>query len=250
MLFCRQLTPTLRTPVTWVLISTLWLTGCASSSSLSSSDKADASSAYTRLGIAYLEKNNLTRALDALDRADELDAHNAKTLQALALVYQRQGEDKLAAEYFRKALDADADFTRARNNYAAFLYQRDAFKQACKQLERAAKDTKYEHRAKLFANLGQCYAALDEPQKARQSLVRAGKIDPRSARSALLLAKLERDQGNHDQAWAALQRFLKLATPTRDALSMAAELARERGDNTLAADYQRQLEQLERTNGS
>ncbi|MDN6296647.1 MAG: type IV pilus biogenesis/stability protein PilW [Halomonas sp.] len=247
MRFRQPLARTFCTPAIWVLISTLWLTGCASSSSLSTIDKPDANSAYTRLGVAYLEQNNLSRALHALDRARELDAGNPETLQALALVYQRQGEDTLASDYFQKALEADADFTRGRNNYAAFLYQRGAYKRACQQLETASQDAQYAHRARLFTNLGQCYMALDDTQRARESLVRASTIDPRHASSYFYLARLELAQGNHVQARAALQRFFKLARPTREALDMAVTLARARGDDTLAADYQRQLERM---NGS
>lgn len=247
MLFRRPLTRTCRMPVTWVLVSTLWLTGCASSSTLSTTARPDAGSAYTRLGVAYLEQNNLPRALNALDRAQELDANNPETLQALALVYQRQGEDALAAEYFQKALDAGADFTRARNNYAAFLYQRGDYKNACQQLETASEDAQYEHRARLFTNLGQCYIALDETRRARESLVRASKIDPRHASSYFYLAKLELSQGNNARAWPPLQRFFKLSRPTRDALEMAVTLARARGDNALAADYQQQLARMNGT---
>lgn len=247
MLFRRSLARTFHMPVTWVLVSTLWLTGCASSSSFSTTDQPDASSAYTRLGVAYLEQNNLPRALNALDRANELDANNPETLQALALVYQRQGEDVLAAEYFQKALATGADFTRARNNYAAFLYQQGDYQRACAQLETASKDAQYEHRARLFTNLGQCYIALDETRRARESLVRASNIDPRHASSYFYLAKLEFTQGNNARAWPPLQRFLTLARPTREALEIAVALARARGDNALAADYQ---QQLERVNGT
>lgn len=247
MRFRRPLACTLRTPVTWVLISTLWLTGCASSSSLSGVDNPDANSAYTRLGVAYLEQDNLSRALHALDRAKELNPDRPDTLQALALVYQRQGEDALAAEYYQKALKADPDFTRGRNNYAAFLYQRGDYKPACKQLEKASQDAQYAHRARLFTNLGRCYAALDDTQRARDSLRRAGTIDPRHASSYFYLARLELAQGNHAPARAALQRFLKLAKPTREALEMAVTLARARGDDALAADYQRQLERMNGT---
>ncbi|GAB2712538.1 type IV pilus biogenesis/stability protein PilW [Halomonas garicola] len=240
-MLCRRPLPRIaQAPAILALFGTLWLSGCASSL-LSSPDTPEAGSAYTRLGLAYLEQNNLKRALNALDRAEELDPGNPETLQALALVYQRQGENDLAAEQFKKALAANTDFTRARNNYAAFLYQQGNYQRACQQLETAAKDPQYEHRARLFTNLGQCYTARDQTQRARESLVRASKIDPRHARSYWLLAQLEYRQGNHARAWAPLQRFLRLGRPTREALEMAAELALERGDSELAGKYRRQL---------
>lgn len=57
------------------------------------------------------------------DRALEIAPDNAEALQAIALVYQRQGESDLADQHFQRAIDTAPDFTRARNNYAAFLYQ-------------------------------------------------------------------------------------------------------------------------------
>lgn len=242
-MFCRRQLPCLcHAPAVLVFCTALWLTGCATSSSLSSSKRPDAGSAYTRLGLAYLEQNNLQRALNALDRAEQLNPDSPETLQALALVYQRQGEDDLAARQFQQALEADADFTRARNNYAAFLYQQGQYQRACEQLKIAAQDTKYAHRARLFTNLGQCYAALDQIQRARDSFIRAGEINPRQARSHWLLARLEFSQGHHDRAWPALQRFLQLGRPTQKALEMAVELARERGDTRLAERYRRRLD--------
>ncbi|MFW7344235.1 tetratricopeptide repeat protein, partial [Pollutimonas sp. H1-120] len=89
--------------------------------------------AYAQLGVAYLERDNLPRALSALDRALELDARHPEALQAIALVYQQQGERDLANRYFQQALSASPSFTRARNNYAAFLYQQGRYPEACEQ---------------------------------------------------------------------------------------------------------------------
>lgn len=154
-----------------VLAGSLLLAGCATSGQGISDDaNPDAAEAYTQLGVAYLERDNLPRALNALDRALELDPRHPEALQALALVYQQQGESDLANRYFQQALNAAPSFTRARNNYAAFLYQQAQFSQACEQLEIASQDAQYANRAQLFTNLGQCYLAIDEFDKARERL--------------------------------------------------------------------------------
>ncbi|WP_075878756.1 type IV pilus biogenesis/stability protein PilW [Vreelandella massiliensis] len=234
----------LRAPMLTVLVSTLWLAGCASVSETSPGNPPEAVSAYTRLGVAYLERENLMRALNALDRALEIDPEHPEALQALALVYQRQGEEALADEHFQKALEAAPDFTQARNNYAAFLYQQAEYPRACEQLERASNDAQYARRAQLFTNLGQCYNALEKTDKARASFKRAQQIDPRHARSYFLLAELEFSQGNISKAWPPLQTFMQLSAPDREALEMAIEMAKARGEFDKAADYQRQLGQL------
>ncbi|HAA44998.1 MAG: hypothetical protein XD36_1835 [Halomonas sp. 54_146] len=230
-----------RVPLLTVLIGSLWLAGCASSNALSPQDNPAAADAYTQLGVAYLERNNLPRAMNALDRALEITPRHAEALQALALVYQQQGEHALADDYFQQAVSAEPDFTRARNNYAAFLYERGQYQAACEQLETASQDAQYANRAQLFTNLGQCYMALEEFDKARARLQRAQSIDPRNPRGYLTLAELEYSQGNYPQAWAPLQTYLQLAEPSRAALEMAVDIANAQGDHSVAADYQRLL---------
>lgn len=237
----RRRQPAPRVPMLTVLIGSLWLAGCVSSNALSPQASPAAADAYTQLGVAYLERDNLPRALNALDRALDIAPRHAEALQGLALVYQRQGESALANEYFQKAVNAEPDFTRGRNNYAAFLFGQGKLNDACEQLEIASEDAQYTNRAQLFTNLGQCYLALDEFNKARARLERAQSIDPRNSRGYLMLAELEYSQGNYAQAWSPLQTYLQLAEPNQAALEMAFDIAQKRGEHDAAADYQRLL---------
>lgn len=226
------------------LLGSLWLAGCATQSQGIGSAESETSpaDAYTQLGVAYLERNNLRRAMGALDRALEIAPDDPEALQAMAMVYQRQGEETLADETFRRALTADADFTRARNNYAAFLYARGRVREACDQLERASKDAQYPNRAQLFANLGQCHRELGEVQEARRNLLRAQEIDPRAPRSYFTLAELEYAENQLPQARAQIEAFMRLAGPRPEALRLAGDIARAQGDGTTAAFYTQQLE--------
>ncbi|UYO75422.1 type IV pilus biogenesis/stability protein PilW [Halomonas qinghailakensis] len=224
-----------------VLASSMLLVGCATTDNALSTSDDGAADAYTQLGVAYLERDNLTRALGALDRALEINPRNAEALQALALVYQQQNENELASHYFQQAIKSAPSFTRARNNYAAFLYQQGQFTAACEQLETASQDAQYANRAQLFTNLGQCYLATENINEARKRLLRAVSIDPRSPRGYLLLAELEVSQGNYGQAWEPLQSYLQLAGQDPVALEMAIDIAHARGDHAAAANYQRLL---------
>jgi len=228
-----------------MLLIMLWLSGCASNTGLTSQQQPEAANANTRLGVAYLERNNLPRALNALTRALEIAPGHVEALQALALVYQQQGEMALANTYFKKALQEAPDFTQARNNYAAFLFAQGDYTRACDQLETASEDAQYPRRSQLFSNLGQCYIAQNNIDQARTALQRAQQIDPRYAQSYYLLAKLEFSQGNLSQAWQPLQTYLQLATPNQEALEMAVDMANSRGETAMAADYQRQLSRFD-----
>lgn len=230
-------------PARYCLLGALMLlSGCASLAEPGRGTPVEAADAYTRLGLAYFEQDSLGRSMTALNRALEFAPHHAEALQALALVYQRQGENRLAREHFQEALKQAPELTQARNNYAAFLYATGSIEQACNQLEQATQDTQYPRRGSLFTNLGQCYIALEEADEARRSLKRAQQINPNLADSYRLLAELEHAKGNLMQAWQSLEAYLRLAAPNQATLKLATDLARARGDHAQARDYQQQLD--------
>jgi len=229
-------------PAATMLLGSLWLSGCATQTSLSGGSDKEAAEAYTRLGIAYLERDNLSRAMNALGRALEMNPRDAQALQAMAMVHQRQGGARLADATFRRAIEADPSLTRARNNYAAFLYDQGRLEEACEQLEQASRDTQYDSRAQLFANLGQCRLEMGNVKAARKSLARAQAIDPRRPRSYLLLAQLEYTQGNLVRAEQQLETYMRLAGPRAEALRLARDIAQRRGDAASASFYADLLE--------
>ncbi|WP_110674799.1 MULTISPECIES: type IV pilus biogenesis/stability protein PilW [Salinicola] len=220
------------------------MNGCATpvaSNAPRAESKSDAAAAYTRLGKAYLAENNLPRAQQALEHALKLDARDADALEGLALLYQRQRELDLAARFFERALAAAPDATRIRNNYAALLYQRESYAQACQQLALASQDITYTKRAQLFANLGQCQGKTGDIQAAQASYRRALDIDPRNARSLLALARIDHTQGNNERAWERLQRYFTVAGTSTESLRLASDIASAQGDSTRAAFYRQQL---------
>ncbi|MGO2133000.1 MAG: tetratricopeptide repeat protein [Halomonas sp.] len=159
----------LRLSVT-VFMAGLLLSGCASLPGDKASQEdssAEATAAYTRLGEAYLTRNNLPRAMTSLNRALEIDPHNTRALQALALVYSRQGNLSLADKTYRQALAADPEMTRARNNYAVFLYEQGRVAEACSEFKQASGDSRYAHRAQLLDNLDQCQRRLENRNAVR-----------------------------------------------------------------------------------
>ncbi|MHB0776253.1 type IV pilus biogenesis/stability protein PilW [Halomonas sp. WWR20] len=228
-----------------VLCGALLLSGCAtqvaSSNPYNAASNDDAIAAYTRLGLAYLKRNNLPRAQDALEHALKLGPQDAEALEGMALLYQRQGENELAETFFQRALNARPDYTRARNNYAAFLYAQGRLDAACQELEYAAQDVTYSNRGQLFANLGQCQYQQGRLETARESLERAQALNPRDAQSLLTLARLEHAQGNDSQAWEQLQRYFTLAGTSPDSLQLAHDVAKARGDDVTAHFYLKQL---------
>ena len=149
------------------------------------------------LARSYIGQGNWEDAKRNLKIAVELNDREPEVYEAFALVYQSTGEYELAEENFRKAISLDRDFSRARNNYAVFLFAQERFAEAEAQLERVVKDTLYEARPRAFVNLGLCRRALGKPALAEEAFVRALAMDRRNRIALLELAELRFEAGDY-----------------------------------------------------
>ncbi|ART62460.1 type IV pilus biogenesis/stability protein PilW [Kushneria marisflavi] len=212
--------------VTALLLTVTMLSGCASHSrDPAAFSEESPTTAYTRLGMAYLQRDDLERAQQAFIRAIDLSANDPDALQGLALIYQRQGEPASADQYFQRALSARSPFTQARNNYAAFLFSQNRIPQACEQLEQATTDLLYERRAQLFANLGRCRQRQGESDTALAAYQRALQLEERLPRAWLGLAQIQYQQHQMNAARDALDHYVQLAGHTDESLQLSRQLS-------------------------
>ena len=108
-----------------VLAALVAVTGCVTTTE--GGFKADRKEEVARrvdAATQYLEKGNTEQAIVHLRRALEIDPRSAPVNETLARVFAQSGEYELADQHFRAAIEAEPGFSRARNNYAAFLYGR------------------------------------------------------------------------------------------------------------------------------
>ena len=165
--------------------------------------------------------------------------------EAFALVYQSTGEYELAEENFEKAISLQNPFSRARNNYAAFLYSRDRFREAERQLEVVIRDTLYEARPRAFINLGLCRVRLGDMGGAQEAFERALTMDRDNVIALLELAHIEYG----DKNWAAAEGYLEMyrdqvrRQPPR-ALWLGIRLSNKLGDRNAKASYTLALRNL------
>ena len=199
----------------------------------------------TELARSYIREENWDDAKRNLRLAAEIDPNSPEVYEAFALVYQSTGEYELAEENFEKAISLQNPFSRARNNYAAFLYSRDRFREAERQLEVVIRDTLYEARPRAFVNLGLCRVRLGDMDGAQEAFVRALKMDRDNVIALLELAHIEYGEKN----WAAAERYLEMyrglvrRQPPR-ALWLSLRLSNKLGDRNGKASYALALRNL------
>ncbi|MBP9035687.1 MAG: type IV pilus biogenesis/stability protein PilW, partial [Pseudomonadales bacterium] len=208
-------------------------------------DKQAEVASRVKAATDYLNQGNPEKAIVHLKRALELDPDSAPVHDTLAQVFWKSGEYELAEEHFRKAIGYDPQFSRARNNYAAFLYERGDTRGAVRELEHVVTDTLYESRAAAFANLGRAYQKLGETAKAEEALSRAVKMDRRQWPAMLELAQISYDRGDYDPATRYYEQFRRLAPrQTPRSLVLGIRLARLAGDRDAEASYSLQLKSM------
>lgn len=200
-------------------------------------EKSQAIDTYQQLGYTYLRSNQLGRAQKYFHQALTLDAHDARALHGLALVFARQNETRLAEHYFIETLQSDTELTIARNNYAAFLFKQSRYDEARSQLQVAVQDIYYPHRDRILLNLGRCELKLGDSQAALDHFQRALDLNRMAYDVHLELAtwylkaqQLTKAQ-HHWQLFDAGQTQLSVR-----AQKLGLQIAKARGDQVMEAE--------------
>ncbi len=152
------------------------------------------------LARQYIGVGDWENAKRNLELAQEIDADNAEVAEAFALVYQSTGEFEMAEQQFRAALKADPKLSRARNNYAAFLYSRRRYVEAEREFQRVTEDTLYSGRPMAFVNLGLCRIQLEDKPGAESAFNRALAMDRRNPVALLEMGFLLLEAGDTGEA--------------------------------------------------
>ena len=200
-----------------------------------------------RLSLArqYIGSGNWEDAKRNLQLAVEIDPKSAEVHEAFALVYQSTGEYELAEESYKTAIKSQSQFSRARNNYAAFLFSQERYREAEIQLEYVVKDTLYSSRPQAFINLGLCRLKLFNPQGAEEAFVRSLAMNPKNTIPLLEVAQLRFNSDDVNSANRYYQSYRKYARQQSPrALWLGIQIAQKLGDRDAEGSYALALSSL------
>jgi len=195
------------------VVLALILAGCVTTNETVFTNKEAPDVALKRrveLARAYIGQGNWENAKRNLKLAAEIDPNNAEVYEAFALVYQSTGEFEAAEANFRKALSLDKSLSRARNNFAAFLFAQQRFAEAESELELVVRDTLYSGRPQAFTNLGLCRARLGKTEQAIEALERALTMEARNPIAVLTLAQLNLERSDYLNAQSYYSAYRKM----------------------------------------
>lgn len=237
---------TIRTALAALLVSQV-LTGCVTETNdplAQNRDPAKAAKAYVDAGTRYLQDGKMVNANRTLNRAYEIAPDDPAVNNALALFYVAEGEDEQAEKHFRHALNSNPGFSQARNNYAAYLYDKGRYDDAIEQLERVVKDYQYSRRYTSYENLGICYLKVGRKDDAVKMFNRALQLNPNMAISLIEMAEISLEQGDTEMAERYLSKYESFAQPSPRELWLGIRLQRIAGDKDKLASYELALKNL------
>lgn len=200
-----------------------------------------------RLSLArqYIGRGNYDDAKRNLSAAVAIDDTNAEVYEAFALVYQSTGEFELAEESYERAISLRKDFSRARNNYAAFLYGQERYGEAEAQLAVVIKDTLYTARPQAFLNLGLCRLQLFDARGAEEAFMRTLAMQNTNSIALLEVAQLRFESQDMRNASIYYDQYRDVVRQqSARGLWFGVRLARAQGDKDAEGSFALALRNL------
>ncbi len=224
-----------------------WLSGCVTtekSAFAADTSKEKAINTRVDLALSYLRKGDAESARRNLKAALKIDPKSPQVHDALAVVFTKEGEPEIAEGHYKKAIAYDPDYSKARNNYAAFLYQEKRYKDAMKQLQIVTNDQLYSERLRAFDNLGRVALKLGDTETAEDAFNRALRMEKRYTPAMLELAILHFDRGELQTAQQYYSQYKSLAKQSPRALLFGIRLAEAMNDSSAKASNALALKNL------
>jgi type IV pilus assembly protein PilF len=237
--------------MTLVALAALW--GCSttppaappSRDRVTESDQTDAgrrSRVRMELASGYYSRGQFETALDEVKLALTAQPDMPEAYNLRGLIYQSLGEDKLAEESYRRALQLNPRDPDTMHNYGWFLCQQKRVPEALAQFQQAIATPRYPGAARSWMTQGVCQARVGAYADAERSLVKAYELDPTNPATAFNLADVLYRRGELERARFYIGRVNAVQEYTNaQTLWLAARIENKMGNVRGARDYGRQL---------
>ncbi|HAT30526.1 MAG TPA: type IV pilus biogenesis/stability protein PilW [Janthinobacterium sp.] len=230
------------------------LSACASGPGRSGQSElttsSDQTSAQKRAGIrmqlavGYYEQGQQEVALDEIKLALQADPDFADAYGMRALIYVAMGQTALAEDNFQRALKLAPNHPDLSNNYGSFLCENGHPAQAIAYFEVALKNKTYQSPGKALNNAGACSLKMKDYASAESYLLRALQTMPDVPATNANLARVYYQRRDYERAGFFIGRLMKITTMeslTADVLWLAIKVQHKLGDVGAEAGLATQL---------
>jgi len=238
-----------------LLLVLVGVAGCASTSGdgpggdlrerATASDQSDSERrARVRLELAsaYFAQGQTDTALDELKLSIAANPNLSDAYNLRGLIYASLGDDALAEDSFRRALQIDPRDGSAMHNYGWYLCQRQKFSQAQVQFQAALALPQYRDAARTHLARGICLTRVGDWAQAEAALMRSYELDPANPGTAVNLSEVLLRRGEYTRARFYVGRVnAQTATTNAQSLWLAARIEHRMGNTRGAHDLGEQM---------
>jgi len=169
-----------------------------------------------RLGMAYLDRHDISRAKQKFLLALDQGPYIPETWYSMGYFMEATGNTEQAQKYYLKAIKVAPDRGDTLNNYGTYLCRNGNYQTSITYFMKAIKDPKYLDPAAAYENAGLCALKIPDHTNAAMYFKRALAEDPTRATSLIKLAELNYRIGNYALARHELKQYLQLSSPTAE----------------------------------
>jgi type IV pilus assembly protein PilF len=206
------------------------------------SDARKRAQARLDLAGAYFGRGQVKTALDEVKLAIAADPTFGPAYSLRGLVYANLGDNALAEDSFRRALQLMPGDPDVMQNYGYFLCEQKRYPESTAYFKQALAVPRYQGATRTLLALGVCQALAGDLAEADASLTRAYQLDPASPVTATNLAEVLYRRGQYERARFYIRRVNALANVSNaQTLWLAARIEHKMGDETGTAEFGRQL---------
>jgi protein O-mannosyl-transferase len=170
--------------------------------------KPDYAEAYKNLGVAFFQMGQPDDAIEQYQRALEFQPNDAEIYNKMAMVFAQKGESDTAIEEYRKALEIRPNYAEAYNNLGIAFFQTGQTDEAIKQYQRALEIDPGD--AEAHNNLAVVLVRVGRESEAIGHYQRAVEIKPDYAAAYKNLGIVLSQMGQLDEAIQQYQKALKI----------------------------------------
>lgn len=230
-----------RIKITAVILISFFLVSCTSTGNkrpnTASVQELKAADINVQLGLSYLQRGDYEIALEKLKKALQQNPNLPTAHNTIALLYQRIDVLDKAEYHFQKAINQQASYSEAQNNYGVFLCQGKKYQEAEKNFLLAIEDPLYSSKDRAYENAGLCAMRIPDQALAKSYFRKALQLNPVLAKSLLQMAKMSYYDVDYEGAESYMSRYKAAAKWTASTLLMAISIKNKLKNKNAVASY-------------
>ncbi len=194
------------------------------------------------LAGAYFGRGQMTTALDEVKLAIQADPNMGQAYNLRGLIYANLGDERLAEESFRRALQLDPRDADTMQNFGYYLCQKKRYPEADALFDQALTVPQYRDASRTLLTKGVCQAFAGHLPESEATLLRAYEIDPGSPAVSVNLSEVLFKRGDYERARFYIRRVnADPAQSGAQTLWLATRIEQRLGNRAGAQTYGDQL---------